>query len=760
MTTKNFNVKNGLTTGNITLDGLTGNIAATNANLGNLTISNYFSGNGSLLTGIAGGNVTGQVSNALIAGTVYTNAQPNITSVGTLSSLTVTGVITATAGGVKVGNLADPGGTNTISLASGNVGITGHLTVGTGGSGNVTASNANLGNAVTANYFIGNGSLLTGLPAGYANTDVANYLPTFTGNLKAGNANLGNLTESNYFSGNGSLLSSITGGNVTGQVANALVAGTVYTNAQPNITSVGTLTDVSVSGNAVIGGNLTVSGTTTYVNSTITKVVDPMIELGGGANGASLSTNDNKDRGTLLHYYTTGTVDAFMGWKNSAGEFIVASNATVSNDIVTVNTYGNLHAGYIIANGSALTSLTAGNIVGQVANALVAGTVYTNAQPNITSVGTLTSLSVTGNISGGNINSAGVINSVGNITAPYFIGNIVGNISGTLSVPGNNTAVLFNDAGAAGASDALKFDKAANTLTLTGDFSSLNANLGNAATSNYFIGDGHLLSNIAGGNVTGQVGNALVAGTVYTNAQPNITSVGTLANLTVTGNIVAGNLTTSGSGGNISGADYVIANYFSGSGANLTGLNASNIASGTIPSSILGNSSVYIGNTSVALNRSTGSLSLTGVSIDGSAGTVTTNAQPNITSVGTLSNVAVTGNATVGNLVVDNGILSNRANVTVTTNTVIDEFAPSTFRTAKYVISASGTNGYQSVETLLVHDGSSSYITIYGSLCSNAVADIIDVSSNINGVSGNVTLYATASGSSTKVNVVATYLNT
>ena len=42
MTTKNFNVKNGLTTGNIILDAATGNITATNANLGNLVIANYF----------------------------------------------------------------------------------------------------------------------------------------------------------------------------------------------------------------------------------------------------------------------------------------------------------------------------------------------------------------------------------------------------------------------------------------------------------------------------------------------------------------------------------------------------------------------------------------------------------------------------------------------------------------------------------------------------------------------------------------------
>lgn len=67
--------------------------------------------------------------------------------------------------------------------------------------------------------------------------------------------------------------------------------------------------------------------------------------------------------------------------------------------------------------------------------------------------------------------------------------------------------------------------------------------------------------------------------------------------------------------------------------------NASTIATGTIPSGILGNSTVYVGTTAVALNRTTASQTLTGVSIDGSAGTVTngvyttTTSLPNVTSI-------------------------------------------------------------------------------------------------------------------------------
>jgi len=98
---------------------------------------------------------------------------------------------------------------------------------------NVTAT----GN-ITGNFFIGNGSQLTGLPESYSNANVAAYLPTYTGNISA------DTITANTFTGN------ITGGSNT--------ASTVTASAQPNITSVGTLTSVSSTGNitgAYILGN-------------------------------------------------------------------------------------------------------------------------------------------------------------------------------------------------------------------------------------------------------------------------------------------------------------------------------------------------------------------------------------------------------------------------------------------------------------------------------------------------------------------------
>ena len=315
---------------------------------------------------VAGANVSGQVANALVAGTVYTNAQPNITSVGTLTSLAVTGNLTA-----------------------GNANISGTLTVGTittagGGSGNISGADV-----ITANFFSGSGNLLSNIQG--ANVTGAVGLATFAGTANAvAGANVSGAVA--Y----ATTANSVAGANVSGQVANALVAGTVYTNAQPNITSVGTLTSLSVTGdigaaNLTLTGNLIISGTTTSVNSTVTRVVDPLFELGGGANGAALLADDNKDRGLLLHYYSgSSTVDAFMGWDDSNGEFGVGSNVTVTNEVVTFNSYGNIRANVYFGDGSQLTGVTASGL-GTFANAgLTTDELYLQATTrlNVTASGT------------------------------------------------------------------------------------------------------------------------------------------------------------------------------------------------------------------------------------------------------------------------------------------------------------------------------------------------------------------------------------
>jgi hypothetical protein len=128
-------------------------------------------------------------------------------------------------------------------------------------------------------------------------------------------------------------------------------------------------------------------------------------------------------------------------------------------------------------------------------------------------------------LSGSNISNVANITSAANVTASYFIGN-GSSLTGVTATPvGANTQIQYNNAGAFGANSNFTINTATGVLSATN-----------------FSGNGASLTSITGANVTGQVGNALVSGTVYTNAQPNITSVGTLTSLTVSGNLVPTNI--------------------------------------------------------------------------------------------------------------------------------------------------------------------------------------------------------------------------
>ena len=188
-------------------------------------------------------------------------------------------------------------------------------------------------------------------------------------------------------------------------------------------------------------------------------------------------------------------------------------------------------------------------------------------------------------------------------------------------------------------------------------------------TGTHTISSGYL--NV-GGNIlaTGGVLNALTVNgneivTGYLNVTGNIISTGAIHNsLTVNGATTqAGTLTISSgfinSVGNVVATGGVFnaltingtatATTFSGAGTSLTGT-ASSLTAGAVTNGFYTTSTFNLGTTSIAVNRASGTQSLTGINIDGSAGsattattagTVTTAAQPNITSVGTLTSLAV-----------------------------------------------------------------------------------------------------------------------
>jgi hypothetical protein len=114
------------------------------------------------------------------------------------------------------------------------------------------------------------------------------------------------------------------------------------------------------------------------------------------------------------------------------------------------------------------------------------------------------------------------------------------------------------------------------------------------------------------------------------------------------------------------------ATQFSGSGAGLTSLPAGQL-SGTIPSGVLGNSSLYIGTTSIALNRGSGSQTLTGTSIDGNAATATS-----ATSATNATNVAVTDDTTTNSTYYLAVMSASTGNVGVKVSSTKLQYNPST----------------------------------------------------------------------------------
>jgi hypothetical protein len=86
-------------------------------------------------------------------------------------------------------------------------------------------------------------------------------------------------------------------------------------------------TNGTFAGNVIVNGDLTVNGSSTIINSTVTVLRDPTLELGAGFNDQPLTTNDGLDRGLFMHYYD-GAVDnhSFLGMQNSTGNLLYLRN--------------------------------------------------------------------------------------------------------------------------------------------------------------------------------------------------------------------------------------------------------------------------------------------------------------------------------------------------------------------------------------------------------------------------------------------------
>ena len=472
------------------VNSLSGNVAA------NVVYANsYYYANGQPFNASAAGANTQLQFNANgVFGGI-----PNVTWNGTILSLG--SISNVSIGGGNDGYVLQTDGTGNLSWTA--------QTGGGGGNGSPGGSNTEV------QY--NNAGTFGGHP-GFTFNDVSNVLHV-SGNIVSVNYNAsGNINATNVignFTGDGSNISNINGSNITGNVSFAINAGTVTNNAQPNITSVGTLTNLNVSGNII------------SLNANLGNIVTANYYFGYGA-------------------YLTGVGNAnyspLANFANYAGNVTVSSqpNITSVGTLLNVSTSGNVTAtGNIIgANIVANQSLTA-------LNANITGTANLSGAVTVAVTGTLTSQ---GNI---NFNSAPnvTLGPVGNIHigggAPgYFLrtdgaGTLswaVGGGGGNGSPGGNTTAVQFNDNGNFGGSANFVFNQFSNTLTVDAI-----RTIDLTANNNIVVSNTANLSNV---NITR---NLYLPANVNATGSPNV-SFGDISTLHIQGGNNGYVLSTDGAG--------------------------------------------------------------------------------------------------------------------------------------------------------------------------------------------------------------------
>ena len=158
------------------------------------------------------------------------------------------------------------------------------------------------------------------------------------------------------------------------------------------------------------------------------------------------------------------------------------------------------------------------------------------------------------------------------------------------------------------------------------------------------------------------------------------------------------------------------------------------------------------GDGSLSYDNSTGVITYTGPSatevrahFSGGTGVTITNG---VVAIG--QSVATTDAVTFGSINIDSRAVLDTATLTTSATTadqVLDSFSAATYRTAKYLISITSGSAYESVELLVVHDGTTAYQTTYAEIRTGA--DLASFSVDVS--AGNVRLLTTP------VNAVSVY---
>jgi hypothetical protein len=368
------------------------------------------------------------------------------------------------------------------------------------------------------------------------------------------------------------------------QITDAVSGNTQFginanTKVQPySVTSTLLANNITYGSDLTITGNLSVTGNVTAIDTTNTTIEDPLLLLASMQTGAPAV-----DIGYIGQRGTSNNI-AFV-WQESSSEFVTVFTDSGATDNTTVNVLS--YADFKTANANVTGTLVAANIsfTGNVAG----------------------NLSVTGTLFAGNIETPGYVSALGNIqTANFFIGdgayisNInAANVSATKISNGNSQANIGTPAG---------------NLVIT-----INGN----STATFYD---------TGLDVSGTVSTV---GNVYASA------VGTTADVSAAGNVYGANFETTGSGGNITGANVISATTLTATG---------NVGAG----SYLFGDGYYIS------NINPGNVSSTKISNGGSYANIASTDGNLVIAVGAGSNIVATfydtGISTVGNVDVGSNI--------------------------------------------------------------------------------------------------------
>ena len=494
------------------------------------------------------------------------------------------------------------------------------------------------------------------------------------------------------------------------------VTGTNLDNANTFYIKTASGTSVTVSDELLangVAGNvfsvLTTTGLSASMYGTGGRLVSP---LGGASSGASAGTSAD----TQVLYNDTNLI------KGDA-DFTYDASGASGQGLLTVT--GNANVGNLNATGSVTSSVLNSNIATgsqpitvdsttrvanlNVSNSAVAGTVYTAAQPNITSVGTLTTLAVTGNVTTGNVSGATAdfsiltgslttaaqpnITSLGNLTLLRVSGSITPTANVTYDL-GNNTN-RFNDLYLSGSTIELGPQSITANASHTAFTNSISATtfLGNVSgnISGVLSGDAGNVSNVQGANVSGAVSFATTANAV---AGANVSGAVSFA---TTANAVAG--------ANVSGAVSFATTANAVAGANVSGA----VAFATTANAVAG---ANVSGTVASATTAT------------TAGTVTTAAQPNITSTGTLTALDVSGTADIGT--VETAVLTTGASGTTGEITGNWSLSAGSRLTATYADLAEYYKGEEAYEPgTVVCFGGREEVHISVEKCSKRVAGVV-----------------------------------